>query len=1074
MAALRDCVKSVVDLDNYDVDDIVDGINDYQKRGMSPKDAALAAARDVLSDAEGSRDSLLRAAEDQFAKKPEAPAAEAPKEAPREAPKAAETQPAERQQEPPKAETPPPRKPPEAQPKAEPAPKEPEQPKTEATPEEAPRRGSDAGTLSANPFLNPATYKPIVEALRKAGVIVKDFVTFRDAMSATPFSQGGVPTEKLRDFLIRRIQNKYHALGLVQKQIEQGGKKLDDMTDTMLATTLFPGRAGRRIQNIERTHVRPLLEAVRQVAKNKEVSLDDIGNYLYARHAAERNAVVREKNAELPDGGSGMTDAEAKKILADFNAAGKTAALERVAKLVYALGAEKKRIVRAGKLLPEEAVRAWDRYKFYVPLKGEEIDASFTGGGGSGFSVRGLGEKQATGRFSKAANIIENMIVDVQLAQIRAEKAEVGRTFLRMVEANPNSKLWTVDKLPHKAVVGADGMVRYSSDGLAALDKERTVIVTDEKGEVRVITLRGDMGKLLARAINNTGVESSNAALRTVGKFSRLFAALQTKYNPQFTATNLLRDIQTAAINAGVDFDAKLAKEIVLDVPQAAAAIWRDARGKAGTGDWDKWHERFAASGGETHFLGIGDIETKAKQIETAYKEGEGNLFALGKNGVNVALDVIGDANVAVENAMRLSVFRRLVERGMTDKRAAEVSKSLTVNFNRHGELGPLLNSLYVFFNAGVQGTTRMLKAIMTKKGASIIIGGGGALGYALSRTNRQLSDTDEDGVSYYDKIPMEVKNKWAIMMAPYDVDLPGLKLRAGRDYLKLFPIPFGYGIGYNMGAAADDAITAEDRNQSRWIAAARVASAFAESFNPLGQSSILQALAAGDGTAVGTELSKLVSPTITDPFLEIAANRDWQGNLIYKEQPQFGRKQPDSQVSLPQTSDASKSFAQWVNKSTGGDAYSPGGIDVSPDMLDYIVRQYSGGAGRFWFNLGQTTANIATGKPIDQKRIPFAGLVVGETRASPYNEYRRVVNEIEADVERRKDTGDTRDDLYELDGQKRRVESFVRKAQQRKRALAANGDEEGAKELEQEIESKMKGLLRSYYERGGQQAAGI
>jgi len=940
-------------------------------------------------------------------------------------------------------------------------------------------RAADAnpgqGTLYSNPFFDPAVYKPMAEAIRNAFGKTVDFVSFRDAISATPFEKGGVPSEKLRDTLIRRFADKHHFVGLVQKQIEASGKKLDDLTDTMLATDVFAGRAGRRLLDVERKFVQPLMDTIRQVGKNRDVSLDDIGNYLMAKHAEERNRSIAQINPGKLDG-SGLSNAEAKKILAEFQTAGKTASLERVAKLVYALGNEKKRIVRESNLLPKKMIDSWDKWKFYVPLKGAELEDGMLGGSArsSGFTVKGLGEKQATGRFSQAANLIENMIIDTQLAQIRAEKARVGRAFLRMVKDNPNSKLWQVDKLPTRAVVGDNGMVRYQADGLAAMDRERVVVVTDDQGVAHTVTLNGDAGLLVARSINNLGVENSNVIVRNIAKFSRLFAALQTKYNPQFTVTNLMRDVQTAMINAGAQYDAKMAKDIAGDIPKAAAALWRDNRNKAGNGEWDGWVQRFAKAGGETHFLGTGDIEQRKASIERAYKEGQGHLFSLGRKGVEEGLKFIGDANSAGENALRLSTFRRAVERGMSEDRAAQLAKNVTTNFNKSGELGPALNSLYVFYNAGIQGTRTLLRTMKTPKGASIILAGGGALGMALSEVNRNSSDTDEDGVSFYDKIPPEVKNKWMFVMSPVDVDLPGIKLRKGRDYIKLAPIPFGYGIGYNIGGATHDMLTAEDRNASKWEGAVRVAGAFADSFNPFGQTALLPAMMSGDGTAALTEAAKLASPTITDPVIEMVSNRDWTGNPVYKEQPSFGSKSPDSETSFAQTSQTAKEFAKWMNDTTGGDAYSPGGIDVSPDVLDYLTRTYSGGAGRFVFNAGQTMLNLATGKEVDAKRVPFVQLATGETRAAPYKEYRRIANEIDADRERFINTDQSKGEMYLLYGQKKNTESFVRRMMEAKRAAQADGDKATVKEIEGEIETAMKEMNRAYYEAGGQQRAGF
>jgi hypothetical protein len=71
----------------------------------------------------------------------------------------------------------------------------------------------------------------------------------------------------------------------------------------------------------------------------------------------------------------------------------------------------------------------------------------------------------------------------------------------------------------------------------------------------------------------------------------------------------------------------------------------------------------------------------------------------------------ISDANEMVESAVRLSAFIELQKEGISEKKAAEAAKNLTVDFNRKGDLGSLLNSLYLFANAGIQGSYRIFSA---------------------------------------------------------------------------------------------------------------------------------------------------------------------------------------------------------------------------------------------------------------------------------------------------------------------------------------------------------------------------
>ena len=51
--------------------------------------------------------------------------------------------------------------------------------------------------------------------------------------------------------------------------------------------------------------------------------------------------------------------------------------------------------------------------------------------------------------------------------------------------------------------------------------------------------------------------------------------------------------------------------------------------------------------------------------------------------------------NEAFENSIRLSAYVTARNRGASKQQAAVFSKNITVNFNRSGEAGPVLNSVY-------------------------------------------------------------------------------------------------------------------------------------------------------------------------------------------------------------------------------------------------------------------------------------------------------------------------------------------------------------------------------------------
>ena len=63
--------------------------------------------------------------------------------------------------------------------------------------------------------------------------------------------------------------------------------------------------------------------------------------------------------------------------------------------------------------------------------------------------------------------------------------------------------------------------------------------------------------------------------------------------------------------------------------------------------------------------------------------------------------------NESFENSIRLSAYIEARKVGVTKQRAAQLSKNVTINFNKSGELTPALNNMFLFFNASVQGMTR-------------------------------------------------------------------------------------------------------------------------------------------------------------------------------------------------------------------------------------------------------------------------------------------------------------------------------------------------------------------------------
>ena len=66
-----------------------------------------------------------------------------------------------------------------------------------------------------------------------------------------------------------------------------------------------------------------------------------------------------------------------------------------------------------------------------------------------------------------------------------------------------------------------------------------------------------------------------------------------------------------------------------------------------------------------------------------------------------------------VENGIRVATYKALLDRlGEGGKeRAAQAARNVTVNFAKGGEYKTFMNSMYLFYNAALQGSFAMLNA---------------------------------------------------------------------------------------------------------------------------------------------------------------------------------------------------------------------------------------------------------------------------------------------------------------------------------------------------------------------------
>ena len=833
------------------------------------------------------------------------------------------------------------------------------------------------------------------------------------------------------------LQDRMLPLLRAQQRVEdQSGIELDEAANPYLAEELMSGKVGARLERLTDEMVSPLFNQM----KAEGVDADELETYLYARHATERNARISQINADFDEGtGSGMTDAEATGILVMAEAEGKLPALERLADKVDAmLKFAVQTRVEAG-LLSEEEADAWaETYEYYVPLRGfaevePEAGEAERPRFGSGINVRGPESKRAFGRKSKAADILAYSIMQAEEAIVRAGRNEVAQAFYAMVKANPDDTFWTTKTVRRTPVWNAkSGTVSYrTTDRIDPQDEPYTVSLKID-GQERRVTMNRDNPKAvqLATAMRNLSGTDLGSVMRFLSGVNRYLSFVNTGLNPEFVITNAFRDMQTAGINLA-QFDKKgLIAGTLKDYRKALVASVRGSFKNEKTGtEWAKWYREFLDNGGRVYFNQVDDLNEIRDRIAKQMTAKSGTLGVAKSTFTNIK-NFIENANMGVENAIRLSAYKNARERGMSPAQAASLAKNLTVNFNRRGAWGTAINSLYLFYNASVQGSARLMQAAFAKgKGGNrvrMILGGAVAIGFALDALNAMLSDDDDDGESYYDKVSDFDKSRNLIIM------LPGEK---GKHFK--IPLPYGYNAFFALGRSASQISRGED-----WKGAAGgFLQTVVDAFNPIG----------------GTDnLMNLIAPTIADPVVDLYRNRDFADRPIMPEQSPYAPETPDSQKYWDSISPHWKIVTDTLNSMTGGDEVIGGAIDVSPETLQHLSGVATGAAGTFFIDrIGGLAEKAISGEEITANDLPLVRKVVG-TKPSWYDKaayYERVgqIENIVADVkEYRTRQKDDLADAYE--DKNMDVLDMVKPMKAAKKQLRALKKERGEIEMARDI----------------------
>ena len=558
---------------------------------------------------------------------------------------------------------------------------------------------------------------------------------------------------------------------------------------------------------------------------------------------------------------------------------------------------------------------------------------------------------------------------------------EFNEIFDVINEEDLSGKMPTVEgtRLKKKVVDGKTRMVLRKGEIPISM-QDPSIFLVKQKGELKFVkfnmkvarsgqSLTG-IGARMKAELGNLNFVPTNPILKLFNVPTRFLAQMYTSFNPDFILANAVRDTINAMANIREDEKKKIFKDVasllnprnfykvtkgIYKVERSLeegkrsnewAKVNRETALKIPEGDWESWFKFFEAHGLRTAFSGPDAMTNAMEDIQKVLgtqPTGAKRKISKAKTALleNRFIKVVEAANAGVENTVRLVVATKLLQSGFTIQQAVMAGRNISVDFNRKGTLSSSIGSLVLFFNAGVQGNLRFLRALANRDaGAAKIVVGIMTVSFMWGMLQRLLTghDEDEDGEkegNHYDNLGDFERDSNLVAFIP------------GTDKNLRIPLPWGWNLIWMMGQKASNVAASQfgpAMGGSGVIAnGASAMDNFYNTFNPVGETWV---------------------PGVFAPLYQVMQNETFYGAPITRKDRDFGVRTPASERSSKGTKDFFVDASKSINKWLGGDEVTPGSLkkmfgvgEVTNEMddmlwglsgsdLEHIFEGYTGGPG--------------------------------------------------------------------------------------------------------------------------------
>lgn len=777
-----------------------------------------------------------------------------------------------------------------------------------------------------------------------------------------------------------------------------GVKQLPDNMALSHRAELLKSKRSSAHNKIESDYIQPIVKRIAEL----QLDPQDIGMYLWARSAKDRNALVRGRNAEYPNAGSGMTDAEADAILKDYALRGLEPQLRDIAKMHdrlvdYMLNVR----VKAGLLTTKQARELRAAQPYYAALKGYAIAGDMQAVGDpyahnegeyrKNLGVRRMEYSKVGGRKSMPHNPLEMLFVDAHSVVQRASMNQVGERLVSNMINDPEAyegvaRYYTdmdpkIRRRPSDNVEYPDGMpIRENMAGNAA-----DYLVVKHKGTTYYVDFDNtDAGKALRRAFANMQPQALEGAQKMMVVTANALKSMLTRYSPPYLPKAYFRDIQDAVANAytaqtdkaSPAFGKKLGAKVAAYATPASRtgrmidlAIGFHLSGKVpdneNTANMLLLLEQMMEDGGAPGHAIVHDLETLStntqKQLKQLQQLQNKDPRAYALAAPKAVLGVLDATSQFIDLRARMATYVAALEVGVDREGAARLALNSSLNLTRRGEWARTLDSVFFFWSPAIESARRFKRMTLNSANGRKLILAQMAIGAAMAVWNmwQGSDDDDDDGRPNYMDIPDTTKQM-------------NLIIRTGPGTDDYFAMPLGFMlafptyVGQKMTEAAYGAVTETAAAISMFDALKSVMAGAVSIFSPVKPT-------AGEASTAATAFV----PNIVKPFADVMINRNYFDTPIYTEA--FSNDRAASSLGREETGRIYKWMARSLNDLTGGSDTVGGGASFQPESFRYLFEGYAGG---LWRTAEDTVTFITDDRNDDKplvQRVPIVRAYVGK-----------------------------------------------------------------------------------------------